>query len=394
MLTTIRLLAFLTVFLCAAPTSAHSPPPIYLEFGVDDEQMVLRALLEPIPFAAWIGIEIKEPKLLTEEEREKIRTGAEAFFAKVLEVRIDGVPVKTKFREYEKVSMLVHFEPDLYGRLVMSYGVKGKPRQASVRWLAFEGVLSWLLRVEGEIKGYGDVAYVGLTAEEPEYVWHPPRGPRIPPSVREPDLYRPPTVGVPLVSAALLVAALVFLPVSFLLRLRPRHRWLGVGAALVLVLALSGVARTEMRPPWVSRFKLPDEEGARFIFETLHRNIYRSFDYESESDIYDTLARSVRGELLEEVYAEVYESLILRDQGGVVCRIQDVTITECEIELPADEDALRFLAKARWRVRGTVRHYGHVHVRVNEYRAEYTVGRDEEGWKIIDVEILEQERVE
>ena len=50
--------------------------------------------------------------------------------------------------------------------------------------------------------------------------------------------------------------------------------------------------------------------------------------------------------------------------------------------------------RAKWTVRGTVRHYGHVHVRTNQYEAKYTVGRDEEGWKLFEMEILDQERIE
>jgi hypothetical protein len=382
------------VLLCAATAWAHSPPPIYLEFEIGDEEIVLKALLEPGPYAAWTRVEVKDLTDLSDERRERIRTSAEEFFGRNLEVRIDGVVVKATFRETRRLEFLVHDLPDEYGQLVLTYGVKGKPRQVSLRWLGFEGIISWLMRIEGEIRGYGDESYIALIGEEPEHVWHAPRGPRIPPSVESPEPFRPPTVAVPLVSAALLLAVLVFLPASFRLKISPKRRWIGAAVGLALVAGLSGVARTDVRAPWGPAVSLPDEEGATYVFETLHKNIYRAFDYDSEDDIYDTLARSVSGELLEEVYAEVFESLILRDEGGAVCRIQDVDVTESEVILPEDEDALRFRVRARWRVRGTVRHYGHVHVRVNEYRAEYTVGHDGEGYKIVAVEILEQERLE
>ena len=138
---------------------------------------------------------------------------------------------------------------------------------------------------------------------------------------------------------------------------------------------------------------MPSVEEAGFIFESLHRNIYRAFDYTTEDDIYETLARSVRGELLDEVYGEVYESLILRDQGGAVCKIQGTRILTSEVELPEEDDATSFHVTCSWQVRGKVGHWGHTHVRVNEYRARYTVSGDGERWKISAVETLDQRRL-
>ena len=53
------------------------------------------------------------------------------------------------------------------------------------------------------------------------------------------------------------------------------------------------------------------------------RNIYGAFDAASEDEIYDLLATSVDTALLDELYGEIYESLILRSEGGAVCRIEE-----------------------------------------------------------------------
>ena len=53
---------------------------------------------------------------------------------------------------------------------------------------------------------------------------------------------------------------------------------------------------------------------ARAVFEALHRNLYRAFEADTEDEIYDVLKQSVDASLLQEVYLDIYESLILREQ--------------------------------------------------------------------------------
>ena len=97
------------------------------------------------------------------------------------------------------------------------------------------------------------------------------------------------------------------------------------------------------------------------VFEALHRNIYRAFDYDSESDVYDTLAKSVTGDLLDDVYAEVHLSLVMQNEGGAVCKIQRVDVLEKEVLPPDDPQAPYFRLRARWKVEGKVGHHGHTH---------------------------------
>ncbi|MBD3320640.1 MAG: hypothetical protein GF350_06055, partial [Chitinivibrionales bacterium] len=51
---------------------------------------------------------------------------------------------------------------------------------------------------------------------------------------------------------------------------------------------------------------MPSPGEARALFASLHRNIYRAFDYSTESEIYDALSKSVDGDLLTGIYTEVY----------------------------------------------------------------------------------------
>ena len=134
----------------------------------------------------------------------------------------------------------------------------------------------------------------------------------------------------------------------------------------------------------------------RQVFEQLHRNTYRAFDYQTESDVYDALQCSVAGDLHRQLYLQIRRGLEMQEQGGAVARIRDVTLLDGESQpLSPDgrQDERGFLYRCRWNVAGTVEHWGHVHARTNQYEAEFAVEPREEAWKITAVELLDEQRV-
>src|SRR5262249_50058723 len=139
---------------------------------------------------------------------------------------------------------------------------------------------------------------------------------------------------VPLVSVALLLG------------------WLGIGAAglhrlgfrrgAVVALTLCpifagaavatrGFARAPLARTLAHSQQIPDESTALAIFQALHSNIYRAFDYTREQEIYNALARSVDGPMLDTLYNQVYSSLVLYEEGGAVSRVKSVTPMESTI---------------------------------------------------------------
>ena len=67
---------------------------------------------------------------------------------------------------------------------------------------------------------------------------------------------------------------------------------------------------------------------------------------------------------------------------------------EVEVESTGSGGGLGFQVVTRWQVDGAVFHWGHSHWRTNEYRARYTVGATDDGWRILEDEVLEQRRVD
>jgi hypothetical protein len=142
---------------------------------------------------------------------------------------------------------------------------------------------------------------------------------------------------------------------------------------------------------------IPAGSGSNFsdsdiqsITRALLKNVYRAFDWHHEKDIYEALEKSIHGELLSEVYLDIRRSLILQEQGGAVSRVKKVEIQEC---VPTETDRQAFRAEMDWTVEGTVEHWGHIHTRINRYKAEFSVNAIAGKWKITKMTINEHKRL-
>ncbi|MEH6466131.1 MAG: hypothetical protein V7722_00755 [Porticoccus sp.] len=156
-------------------------------------------------------------------------------------------------------------------------------------------------------------------------------------------------------------------------------------ALLVLCVCLSYVAHR------YGMSNQPEQERASRIISHLLHNIYRSFDYREESDIYDLLEQSVSGELLTNIFLETKRSLVLANQGGARAKVKDIIVESVTLK-PGDKEN-SFKAEAIWVVSGSVGHWGHVHKRNNRYQALLQVSVNEQQWKLEEMAVLQEERL-
>jgi hypothetical protein len=141
---------------------------------------------------------------------------------------------------------------------------------------------------------------------------------------------------------------------------------------------------------WLGGQARLDDAATGEVVTGLLTNVYRAFDFRGESDVYDVLARSVDGDLLREVYLEMRRGLVLASQGGASARVKDVELIELDARPAGDQE---IAARATWRVAAAVGHWGHMHERRNEYRADLRLRPVEGAWKIVGVEILDEVRL-
>jgi hypothetical protein len=188
----------------------------------------------------------------------------------------------------------------------------------------------------------------------------------------------------------------------------PWTRAMGFGRWIVLCLAAAGAALLASRRPrawqallvglaflaaaafWLGQRATLSEEATASVVSGLLHNIYRAFDYRSEERIYDALAVSTAGAVLEQTYLETRKGLELASQGGARARVKTVDLVELASVTPADDGGFR--ADATWNVAGAVGHWGHVHERRNQYQAKLTIAPVEGTWKLTGLEIVREER--
>lgn len=184
-------------------------------------------------------------------------------------------------------------------------------------------------------------------------------------------------------------------------------RWLAIAATLIAgawwwrgrrrapplrapaLATASGLLAVAVCLGWGQSARLSDSRSSEVVSGLLH-NIYHAFNFREEDQIYDTLAKSVTGDLLARIYLETRRGLELAGQGGARAKVKEIEMIELAAT-PADGGG--FVATATWNVGGSVGHWGHVHQRRNQYRAELGVAPVEGVWKLVGLEVLEEERL-
>ncbi len=328
-------------------------------------------------------------------------------FRRDVEVKVDGAvvaplaPDPDRDFEYDQgdPSLIPHFvnfgaRAVARTRLTLRYPCKSPPDRVSIIWgtypdnvtLADEEGVAPPIEILCRLAAGGVDRIVRFQREEPQFIWHraaEENGARMAPvpPIRQQERAPLPAAGLGLVGVAL---------AAFTLGPR-RLRRAATGPLLLLSVVFLGVQ-------FAGRgVDLPSDAEAVSVFEPLHENIYRAFDYTDESDVYDALAESVDGPLLERLYDEVYRSLVLQEAGGAVSRVASVRHLDLAVEeigVVGERALPGFVVDATWQVDGAVYHWGHAHTRTNEYRARYTVHAAEQGWRIAASEVLAQRRVD
>jgi hypothetical protein len=314
--------------------------------------------------------------------------------------------------------------------VIADYPCKSPPKSVSIAWGAFPRDFVTMERdivdvapptdIEAVIIGRGDLSLVTFRKTEPEITWHAP----IEGSSRFAAVPAPPNAGPGqhrssatetawarlLVPMVIVVGGLSALAGSALALPRARRRSVSTISGAAVFAGLAWIFAITISPggllsPRSAEPPVPPDEQALAIFAPLHANIYRAFDYTRETEIYDALAQSVDGPMLEAIYNDVYRGLIMQEEGGALARVKSVIPIATDIvgaappeaggdRAPSNPDSPGFVVRARWRVLGVVYHWGHSHSRTNEYAAEYTIRARAGGYRIVAALPLEQRRIE
>lgn len=386
-------------------------PHADVRIKIEDEAVVFTVSLNLVFLDELIESGREDASVIHPVEAPAVERGLLRYFTEHNEVEIDGVVVQPVVASFELVEPDIDLLPlfpvsGLRGlrkvKLELSYPVKSPPQRVRMVWGPYpEDILlstpedPLMLEIAAELTASGTMTIINFRESEPEYTWHraSSAGGRFLP------VPAPPTarmIELPMVSVSLGAGALLFLLLAIWRPARPIAVAV-VPLSLALAVMTLGMKRIEVEVPFDPASRLPTPDEARDAFEPLHANIYRAFDYTEESDIYDALAQSVDGELLQTLYDQIYRSLIMYEEGGALSRVETVEPVSTDIEsigVLEGGDRRGFQVLARWRVTGVVVHWGHSHTRTNEYLAAYTVGSTADGWRIVGNEVREQMRID
>ena len=392
--------AAVLVALLALPCRAHDPgtPPLWIDAEIQKDGLRYDLFGRLDLLAPWLGLGAGAPFPEAAPERAATAAAVAREFESRNPVRLDGRQVPPTAVDAIVPEEYADDDGPTFVRVRMHYPSSGLPRRVSIEWQDFD-LLETELRADVPVLlKYGTrVATPTLTFAEPEITWHAKTARRRV-VIDTASLETEPRgrVAVPVWSIVCVVLGLGAGSVQF-----ARRRRGAAGVALLSSLAAAAalwqVGRVTIDDPFAERVGLPGPTQARQLFETLHSNVYKAFDASTEDEIYDLLAVSVAPGLLDELYGDIYESLVLRERGGAFAQVERVEHVSDDIllpEAPEGDGVPEFKVRWEWRVHCQMEHWSHRHRRRNEYEAIYTVRHDATGWKLADVEVLKHERVD
>ena len=290
-------------------------------------------------------------------------------------------------------------------QIILDHPLKGLPKSVAMAWLAFprnsalgdpEDPETPPVEIVALLSAEGIDETIGFKKHEPERVWNRTGEARRDFSVEVPQPPKPKTWNLPLLSMGSLLATLALGVLS--LKTRGGRRTLCMAllpASLLLTIFAREAMVVTIDAPFAGPPPLPTTEAADEIFRPLHANLFRAFDYVAPADVYDQLGKSVDGELLEQLFDEVFAKLTLEEAGGAQARVTAVRIQRLDIDDIGvlSDGATSFSAFVSYELDGRVFHWGHIHERTTAYESRYVVTARPEGWRITHAQPIGSERV-
>ncbi|MGK0188793.1 MAG: hypothetical protein ACI9R3_004607 [Verrucomicrobiales bacterium] len=392
---------------------------LYVQVHLYEDKMVCEIDVGSFQFPPLQEVQFARPDThpTMEEKREEL----EGFFREQCPVEIDGIivqPVLTslKFEDFETAAHLMTEMDIVYVGLKLEYSLKRPPKRIGMKWGFFaqpeegeesfpgapddpavvgDGLAHNPQEVVADFIIHGDpdeYDLVYFSPEEPEYIWHRPAPELSSEALAELTAVRKGSAGSSgnMLRYGLFAVGGIIAAFGLIVSLGKKGSklksavLLGAGGAV----CFAGGALSNSGSGALS------EKEAVDTFKALQANIYSAFDHNTEDEIYDALAQSVDGALLDHVYNDVFESLILRSEGGVMATVQKVETLQAEVTATPDASSDSYVIDCIWRVHGSVKHFKHIHRRLNEYHASYEMAPRGGTWKIIKSIETKRERLD
>ena len=353
---------------------------------VEPYEVRKEVIVRPIDLQAWVDLGLEGRDTIPAEIQPELKRRVAEFLRDRQPVKIDGESIEPELARIHFLERTLRtsrvIDPpedlDIYSAVlgvIFVYPTEGLPERVTMEWDL------WSERLQRVPVSSVDQAGPFPTYLEPGWPvleWQNfLKNPELPTLT---DVLPPPS---PIARAALWLRW-ILLVAAFGAMLWMRGR---PGSRAPLALALVAFALGLF---WMARDARLDEARSREVVTALLHNIYRAFDHRGEELIYDVLERSATGDLLEQIYLDTRRGLVLESQGGARVKVKEIELETLSAERVGGG---AFRADVTWSVSGSVGHWGHVHQRRNRVRAELWVAPVDGDWKLIDLELIEEERL-
>ncbi len=351
----------------------------------------------------WLDLGFDNDDMIGPEQKKVIKGELAKFFLEHNTVEIDGKKVKPVIDrvqfvkpnltgiQYLEESEEVEYVSAIVG-IIMAYPAAGMPQQVTVDWDLFSDKIQKI--PANMIDPAGPFPY-NLSPDDNVLTWNNYLKNFSMPEIAELNVQDSlADIKIPVGTA---ISFIFLIAIAWQIRGRKKRGEKSKLPYVLLVITL--IAAISLYPflhvslvDHLPSTVVIDKDQSTFILQNLLKNVYRSFDFKKEEDIYDKLALSLDGDLLSKVYLQTRKSMEIEKQGGARARVQGVEIKEVASESLPNELGFKF--HSTWNVSGSVEHWGHKHNRVNQYEAEITVKPVDGSWKITNIDLLEENRVQ
>ena len=352
----------------------------------------------------WMDLGLRGTEYIEVDELGTLRQRIESFLLAKNIVKVDGEALKPIMDRSNYVTVGIsgiqileqpqrlEISTAIVG-VIIAYLTEGMPQQVGVDWELFTDQVQQVPATATDPAG---PLPTFLTPDDNVHTWTNFLKNYTPPTVAQVALKD--TVNKLSIPIGSVSGLLVIFMALWWLWYRRQHQQsfrlplLTVIVGLLIAVVAFPYARFSVNRPTALISGLSNDES-ELIMHSLLKNVYRSFDFRDESDVYDRLALSVQGDLLEEIYLQNRKSFAVKKAGGAQARVKQVEILEARAE-PSSAEGKGFDVKATWTAQGSVGHWGHVHTRKNYYDALVNVQVVDGHWKITGLELLEEKRLD
>ena len=352
---------------------------------------------------AWLDFDLRGDEYIEEDEFNRLREQVGKFFLERENVEIDGKRLKpildrTAFVESSMLRSRFIETPEriplntaMIG-VIITYLTDGIPKEVTTTWELFSERIQ---KVTARMTDPAGPFPYDLDPEDNVLSWkNYLKNYTIPTVANVAVDKRHKGFPIPLGTVACIF---LMVPVALTIRSRKKNsKPLRPMLATFIVLTISALLLVPvLHVPFggAARAEKINDEDSKTILHSLLKNVYRAFDFREESDIYDKLAVSVSGDLLADIYLQHRKSMVVEQAGGAQAKVGTIDIVDVSVqESEEHSDALDF--RSIWTATGTVGHWGHIHTRQNRYDAIITLQPVKGSWKIVDLELLEEKRID